>query len=220
MTNSAPQTTSTTQRATQAKPLIGIAGGIGSGKSFVARLFGELGCHVIHADDQVRLAYDDPAIRQTIRSWWGDKVFNPDGTVNRSQIATRVFTDTLERVRLEQLLHPWVDTMRRNEIAELSNNSAILAFILDTPLLFETNLNQECDAVVFVDTPDPVRLERVQKQRSWTADELAKREKLQWPLDNKRKISEYTVVNTADADAIRGQVRKILSRILEKRTQV
>ena len=72
------------------KPIIGIAGGIGSGKSFVARLFGELGCRVIHADDQVRLAYDDPAVRHTIREWWGDQVFQPDGNINRSQIAARI----------------------------------------------------------------------------------------------------------------------------------
>jgi dephospho-CoA kinase len=201
------------------KPLIGIAGGIGSGKSFVARLFGELGCRVIHADDQIRLAYQDPVIRRTIAGWWGKAVLQPDGGVNRSQIAARIFSDPADRLRLERLLHPWVESARRAEIAKYACDPEVKAFILDTPLLFETKLNQECDAVVFVDTPDSVRLERVQKQRGWAAAELTKRENLQWPLDNKREISEYTVVNTADADAIRGQVRQILSRILEKRQE-
>ncbi len=201
------------------KPLIGIAGGIGSGKSFVARLFGELGCRVIHADDQVRIAYTDPGIRQTIRSWWGDGVFQADGNIHRSQIAARIFADPVERVRLERLLHPWVEAARRAEVEAGSTDPSIKAFVLDTPLLFETKLNQECDAVVFVDTPDKIRLDRVEKQRGWAAAELAKRENLQWPLDNKRRMSEYTVVNTADADAIRGQVREILSSILEKRLQ-
>src|SRR5687767_11437573 len=88
------------------KPIIGITGGIGSGKSFVAKIFGELGCHVIHSDEQVKAAYEDPHVRKTLRDWWGDKVFKPDGQVDRGAIAKKVFTDPAERLRLEGLLHP------------------------------------------------------------------------------------------------------------------
>ncbi len=199
------------------KPIIGIAGGIGSGKSFVAKLFGELGCLVLHADEQVKSAYADPAIRQTLQSWWGPAVFNPDGSVNRPQIATLIFSDSRDRLRLEQLLHPWVDRNRREIMTQAAQNPQIHAFVLDTPLLLETGLNRECDAVVFVDAPDAVRLDRVRQQRGWNEAELSRREKLQWPLDKKREISDYVAVNTAEVDAIRGQVRDILSRIFKTR---
>jgi dephospho-CoA kinase len=199
----------------QGKPIIGIAGGIGSGKSFVARLFGEMGCLVIHADDQVRQAYSDPDIRKTLERWWGPKIYNADGTVNRPEVARRIFSHSADRVRLEQLLHPWIARQRDRLMQESAKNPQILAFIWDTPLLFETGLEQDCDAVVFVDAPEDMRFQRVSETRGWDAAEIIRREKLQWPLDKKKKISHYVVVNTADAAASRSQVRKILSRILE-----
>ena len=73
------------------KPIIGLVGGIGSGKSTVAKLFGELGCMVVDSDAQVRDAYREPPVLETLRTWWGDQVLHPDGTVNRSFIAAKVF---------------------------------------------------------------------------------------------------------------------------------
>ena len=72
------------------KPIIGIAGGIGSGKSFIARLFGDEGCLVLSADDQVRTVYADPAVRDTLEQWWGPGVINSDGQVDRRAVAQRV----------------------------------------------------------------------------------------------------------------------------------
>ena len=198
------------------KPVIGIAGGVGSGKSFIARLFGELGCAVIDSDAQVRAAYLDPSVRQTIRSWWGDEVFLPGGEINRAAIARKVFADEGQRRRLEGLIHPWVAEARRRDMSAAANDPQTVAYVWDTPLLFEAGLAPECDAVVFVDAPEEVRLERVRKTRGWDAAELRRRENLQWPLDKKRRISHYVVTNTADADDPRGQVREVLSRILAR----
>jgi len=80
-------------RVFRGKPIIGIAGGIGSGKTFVAKLFGEFGALVISSDDQVTAAYRDPHVRQTLRDWWGDDVIKPDGDINRRLIGTRIFAD-------------------------------------------------------------------------------------------------------------------------------
>lgn len=195
-------------------PIIGITGGIGSGKSFVARLFGELGCCVIHSDDQVRQAYEDAAIRQTLRDWWGASVFKPDGSVDRSAIAAKVFSDDSERQRLEKLLHPWVAAQRDVVMAKAIENQGLRAFVWDTPLLFETGLSRECDALVFVQAPPDLRFNRLARTRGWGQEEIIRRENLQWPLDKKRKLAHYVVVNTADAAACRSQVREILSRIL------
>lgn len=198
------------------KPIIGITGGIGSGKSFVACLFGKLGCAVIDADAQVREAYDDPQVRQTLRQWWGDSTFKPDGTLDRAFIARRIFNDPDERRRLEGLLHPMVHAARQRQMGILSRDPGTIAFVWDTPLLFEAGLNDQCDAVVFVDAPFEVRLDRVSRGRQWDEAELLRREKLQWPLDKKREIADYIVRNTADAGEARRQVRAVLSRILER----
>jgi len=212
------------------KPIIGIVGGIGSGKTFVARLFGELGCLVIEADALVRDAYDDPAIRDILRQWWGDEIFLPNGSLNRAAVARKVFADPQQRTRLEGLIHPWVDARRREIMARAGEDT--VAFVWDTPLLIEAGLHRDCDAIVYVDAPETDRLARVKAQRGWDSAELSRREILQMPLDKKREISDHVIVNTAggaineapgahqassDArvrDQVRNQVREILSRIV------
>jgi dephospho-CoA kinase len=198
------------------KPIIGIAGGIGSGKSFVAQLFGELGCLVISSDDQVREAYRDSTVIATLRQWWGDEVLTLAGEVNKRVIAAKVFGQPAERERLEKLLHPMVNQARERLMETAASDPTVPAYVWDTPLLFETGLNAKCDAVVFVDAPQAVRLARVTASRGWDAGELTRRENSQMPLDTKRNLSQYVVENTADADAVRGQVRAVLSRILER----
>ena len=198
------------------KPIIGLTGGIGSGKSFIAALFAELGCVVIDADAQVRAAYNDPNVRQTLREWWGEAILRPDGSVDRSAVARRIFNDSADRARLEGLLHPIVNAERRRQMGIFATQPGTIAFVWDTPLLFEVGLNTQCDAVVFVDAPFQMRLERVIASRRWDQAELLRRENLQWPLDRKQKISDYVVRNTADVVEARSQVRLVLSRILEQ----
>jgi len=199
------------------KPIIGIAGGIGSGKSFVARLFGEMGCMVISSDDLVRQAYKDSAVKQQLKHWWGKLVFDPSGEVDRSAVARKIFTAPSERQRLERLLHPIANQARERMMKQAGDDPNVVAFVWDTPLLFETELNKLCDRVVFVDAPLELRERRVREKREWSREELLQRENLQLPLDNKRRMSHDVVVNTADADgllALREQVREVLSRTL------
>ncbi|MBA3272778.1 MAG: dephospho-CoA kinase [Chthoniobacterales bacterium] len=212
------------------KPIIGIAGGIGSGKSTVARLFAELGCLVISSDDQVRDAYEQPDVKETLTHWWGKSIFRDDGAINRRAIAEKIFADPDERKRLEGLLHPRVKQMRDAVMSGKKDDARVPAFIWDTPLLFETGLNVECDAVVFVDAPTDIRNSRLRSNRGWGESELLLREKSQLPLDKKRQMSEYVISNAADAgetsepnavksaglEELRGQVRDVLSRILER----
>lgn len=186
----------------QGIPIIGIVGGVGSGKSYVAKMFGDYGCCVIHSDEQVALAYQQPAVREALRQRWGDATFNPDGTLNRKRVAERIFASTDERQWLEGVIHPVVAQLRDVTMAEAAaTQPRPVAFIWDTPLLFEVGLHQQCDAVVFVETPLDVRLERVRRSRGWDAAELARRENSQWPLDKKRDLSHYTVTNAAESAA-------------------
>jgi dephospho-CoA kinase len=198
------------------KPIIGISGGVGSGKSHIARLFGELGCAVIDSDAQVKAAYSDPSVLAKLREWWGDSMVTADGLPDRKAIAQKVFSDENERKRLEGLLHPQVARLRDQEMEALAKNTSIVAFVWDTPLLFEAGLSGKCDALLFVDTPLEIRQQRVSQTRGWSPEELLRRENLQWPLDRKRQISDYVIQNTADAGDARDQVRDVLSRILAR----
>jgi dephospho-CoA kinase len=199
------------------KPVIGIAGGIGSGKTLVAQLFGELGCMVISADDLVRRAYQDNKLKQTLRQWWGPMIFESSGEIDRPTLARKIFSNDQERRRLEKVIHPLVNEARQRLMNAGASDAQVLAFVWDTPLLFEVGLHEQCDAVVFVDAPREVRLARVSQARGWQADELESREKSQLPLDRKRETSDYVIDNnTASADEVRAQVREVLSRILAR----
>lgn len=201
------------------KPIIGISGGIGSGKTFVADLFGEMGCLVIKSDEQVLRVYEEQAVLERLRAWWGEAVLQADGKVNRRFIADRIFNNPDERRRLEQLLHPHVAHRRKAIMRAAAEDPQVLAYVWDTPLLFETGLDRECDVLVFVDAPFDVRLKRVVATRGWDREELIRREKFQRPLDTKRRISDHVIRNTADAATTRSQVREVLSRILLKTDQ-
>ncbi|HEX8521252.1 MAG TPA: dephospho-CoA kinase [Tepidisphaeraceae bacterium] len=205
-----------TTSATTRKPIIGVAGGIGAGKSFVAKFFEELGGLVLSADVHAREAYGRDDVKQMLRKWWGGDVFTSAGTVDRAKIAQRVFVEPDQRLRLEKLIHPLV-IQRRNELmSQHANDPKVTAFIWDVPLLFETGSNQRCDAVLFVDAPEAERQRRVQTQRGWDLGEMLRREKAQWPLDKKREMSDYVISNAADADAVRNQVRDVFSRIVQE----
>jgi dephospho-CoA kinase len=198
------------------KPIIGLTGGIGSGKSFVAGLFGELGCLVICSDELVRRAYDSAEVKAALCQRWAEAVFLPDGAVDRQAVANRIFNSPDDRAFMERLLHPVVTSKRTHIMQSASQNPDVLAYVWDTPLLLETGANRHCDAVVFVDAPDAVREQRVQQTRGWNAGERLRREKLQLPLDTKREMSDYSIRGAADAGQIRDQIREILSQVLAR----
>ena len=200
------------------KPIIGISGGIGSGKSFVARLFGEFGGLVLSADDQVRQAYADPSVQETLRQWWGDSIINASGEVQRKAIAAIIFNDPVQRQRLESLLHPMVARLRQSAMEAAAHDPRMVAYIWDIPLLFEVGLDSQCDALVFVEAPLEHRLKRVKADRRWDEAELVRREKLQLGLDNKRQMSKYSVQNTADVGFARQQVDAVLKKVLAAST--
>src|SRR5215212_705395 len=139
------------------KPIIGIAGGIGSGKSTVAQALGEMGCFVINSDEMAREAYKDPTVKSTLKQWWGKLVFDPSGEVDRSAVARKIFTMPSERQRLERLIHPIVNERRERLMKAAGENPGIVGFVWDTPLLFETELNKLCDCVIFVEAPAELR---------------------------------------------------------------
>jgi dephospho-CoA kinase len=192
------------------KPIIGIAGGIGSGKSTVAAMLARLGCVVADSDRDARAVLADPAVRDQLVQWWGRQMLNEDGEVDRSAVAAVVFGDAVQRRRLEQLVHPRVETCRR-ELFESAGAEAA-ALVIDAPLLIEAGLDQQCDAIIFVESDPEVRRRRVQ-ERGWDDTELKKREESQMPLDVKRSRADHLITNDADLEHLESQVRDVFRHI-------
>ena len=179
----------------EGKPIIGLAGGIGAGKSHVARALGKLGGAVIASDALVAAAYTHPAVKRQLHDWYGDAIFDGLGRVDKRAVAGRVFADAGQRERLEKLLHPIVNEARLELMRRAAGDPAVAAYVWDSPLLYETGLDARCDAVIFVDAPRDVRVERVMRTRGWDAAELDRRERVQTPLDEKRERATHVIDN-------------------------
>ncbi len=198
------------------KPIIGLSGGIGAGKSSVAREFERLGCFVASDDELSHEVMSQPEVLATLRSWWGEAVVDSAGQADRERIAGIVFSDPPERQRLEGLLHPLIRKRRADMIKAVENSSAIKAIVIDSPLLYESNLDRDCDTVVFVDAGAAERSERLRQSRGWDAEELQRRERWQISPADKRGRSEFGVDNNGDAHRLGPQVADILEAILRR----
>jgi dephospho-CoA kinase len=196
------------------KPIIGLAGGIGSGKSTVAGILEELGARVICSDRLNHEELDSPEVLRQLREWWGEFVLTADGRADRAAIRKIVSGDPAARVQLERLVHPRIAARRQALMEAYAADPAVKAIVWDSPLLFEAGLAGQCDRVIFVEAPREVRLDRVMRARGWTTDDLERLEKSQRPLDYKRDRADYRVVNNSDDQELRRQVSDTFSRIL------
>jgi dephospho-CoA kinase len=199
-------------RASVSIPILGLAGGIGAGKSTVARAFERLGCHVIDSDVRAKAALEIPRVREQLVQWWGTDILTKDQRVDRAKVASIIFSDPAERERLEALVHPIVRQDRARMIEEAAAAGAA-GIIVDAPLLFEAGVDQECDAVVYVDTPREERLRRVRESRNWTQAEFDRRESSQLPLEEKRRRCRFVIDNGQDSPELESQARAILGQM-------
>lgn len=196
-------------------PVIGVVGGIGSGKSLVSQAFADLGCGLIDSDQVAHKVLEHPAVIAQLVQWWGSDILNAQGQIERKKIARQVFGRPEEIAKLNALVHPKVDQHRRAQMENWASAGNIKAVIWDTPLLFEVGLDALCDYVVFVKVPWNIRLQRVSAARGWSEQELAKREKSQISLDKKEELSDYSVDNSGEVSNTLRQVHAIFSQILD-----
>ncbi len=177
-------------------------------------MLGELGAGVIDSDALSHEEINHPVVKETLVRWWGGKALDADGAVDREAVAAIVFNDPTQRHRLEALLHPRIAVRRADAIAEFEAQPRVKLIVLDSPLLYESDLDSMCDAVIFVDSARERRLARSEATRHWTAEEVARREKLQQPLDMKRARADYICENNSTPSDLRARVEEVFARIV------
>lgn len=188
--------------------VIGLVGGIAAGKTAVARLFGDHGVLHIDADRLAREVAAEPEVLRAVAAAFGERYVDGD-RLDRAALAALVFADAAARQRLEALLHPRIRA--RIVVALAAARAQGRSALVDAPLLFETGLDALCDTVVYVDAPAEVRARRA-AERGWDADELARRERSQLPLADKRARAGHTLDNGGDLAATGRAVADLLAR--------
>lgn len=202
--------------------VIGVAGGIGAGKSTVANAFEELGCITVGFDAEAKAALDRPDIQAKLveklarpATLANVELLGDDGRVDRSALGGLIFSNSRARAIVEGIVHPVV-WRTADEAREEASAAGAWGIVLDAALLFEAGLDGSCDVAVFVDAPRGARLERVRSKRGWDAAELERRESAQLSPDEKRLMCHAVVENRGDLEEVRRQV-SALCAILRKR---
>lgn len=177
------------------KPVIGLVGGIGSGKSLVADALARRGGHVLKGDDYGHEALRQPAIKQQVVARWGSSLLDEQGEVVRRQLGKIVFNSEAERKALEALVFPFIEKRIVEEIEAARRADSVRFIVLDAAIMLETGWNKVCDWIVYVHSPRRTRLDRLKTQRGWTQEEVEARESAQWPLAQKILKSDYVIDN-------------------------
>jgi dephospho-CoA kinase len=187
--------------------IIGLTGGIGSGKSTVAKILVSLGCDWYQADQVAKELYEtDIILRRAMEDTFGDQVYN-DNKLDRGYLAKIVFDDKKALNKLNQLIHPAVK--RHFEKFALDHPQSII--VREAAILFESGSDKDCDLIVTVGCQEDIRIARVQKRDGLSADEILKRIKNQMTDEQRAEKSDEEIVNDGRALLI-PQVVALLKR--------
>jgi dephospho-CoA kinase len=197
------------------KLVIGLLGGMGSGKSLVAAEFARHGSRVINADALGHEALRQPEIREKLVSRWGASILDENGEINRGRVGQIVFANDGERKVLESIVHPYIGQRIRQEIEAAQADSAVKRIVLDAAIMLETGWNEVCDRLIYVHAPRAARLRRLAQQRGWSAKEVEAREHAQMSLTEKAIRAESAIDNSESPDALARQVQSLLGQFGE-----
>lgn len=188
--------------------IIGLTGGIGSGKTTVANYFDKLGIPVYIADKEGKKITESPKILQSIKEKFGDDIFEGN-TLNRHKLSQIVFNDSEKLQQLNGIIHPEVEKHFKNWVSDHSNFPFL---VKETAILFESGSYKNCDIVITVIAPLEERIIRVMKRDAVTREEVLKRIKNQWSDEERIKNSDY-IIDNSDRKTIELQVKEILKKI-------
>jgi dephospho-CoA kinase len=189
--------------------ILGLVGGIASGKSVVANVLRDMGALVLDADRAGHFVLREPDVIAELRKRWGDGILDSSGQISRRAVAKIVFAqgNEAERKFLEQITHPRIEALLKQELDAVRNGpEPPPVLVIDAALLFEAGWDKLCDKILFVDASRDIRLERA-VSRGWSAEQFAAREAAQLPPEEKRARSQIVIRNVRTLENIREVLR-------------
>jgi len=194
--------------------VIGVTGGVGTGKSTVAKMFRELGAVVLDADAMAHQLMEPKRLcwRRVVDSF-GEEILNEDQSINRRRLAEIVFRDAQRRRELEAIIHPQVLREIKQRLHRLGRSRRVRAVVLDVPLLVEVDAQGMADALVVVTAPRDVQSQRL-AHRYGDSEEANARIAAQMELSAKAALADVVVDNAGTLDATRTQVKRIWEQLV------
>lgn len=194
--------------------LIGLTGGIASGKSTVSAILRQLGAHVIDADALAReiVKPHQPAWNEIVNSF-GNGILQSDQTLDRKKLRKLVFDEPNARKQLEAITHPKIRRLAQEKIAEYAATGAPLV-VYEAPLLFETGVHLWLRPVILVACDPAVQKRRLRKRDNLNEAEIEQHLRAQMNLDEKRKLADYVIENNGTREDLESTVNRLVQTIL------
>ncbi|PCH78811.1 MAG: dephospho-CoA kinase [Planctomycetota bacterium] len=197
--------------------IVGLSGGIGAGKSTVAKYLSDSlpkPVLVLSADDEVGELLNSAEVSVQVAEVLGNHLLGPDGLLDRSAVAGHIFSDEKARKTLEGLLHPAVRSSIFNKLSALEQSGGAVWALLDVPLMHENGLDRACDFEIFVEVSAAERCRRACQRHGWEENEWKSREKAQLPLEKKQQAADAMVHNEGALSSLPEQLAPIVEQIL------
>ena len=192
--------------------LIGLTGGIASGKSLVAEELKRLGAYLIDADEIAREVVKTglPTYNEIVKEF-GEKILNPDKTINRKELGRIVFSNTELRKRLERITHPRIQEKIDKYIKEIKGRNPDAIIVVDAALLIEAGLYKKMEKVIVVYADEKTQIERLMERDGFTMDAAKNRLSAQMPLTEKRRYADFVIENVEgkNKEKIKDEVKAI-----------
>ncbi len=194
--------------------VIGLTGGIGSGKTTIANYFKEKGVPVYIADDAARAVMQSQAVIEKVKEVFGESLFE-NNVLNRAKLAEIVFNDADKLAKLNAIVHPAVKEDFQSWILQHKNEEYV---IYEAAILFESGRYKDCDYIILVTAPEEVRIERVLKRDNTTREQVLSRMQMQWK-DEDRILKSNFIINNVNLKIAKEEVVKILKILNIKQNQ-
>ena len=194
--------------------LVGLTGGMGSGKTTVGNLFKKLGAHVLDADVICRslVEPEKPAWREII-NLLGEEILKDDQTLDRRKIADIVFNNPEKKKALEAILHPRVMEEERTLYAGIVKNDPGALVIIDAALLIESENYRKVDKVIVIACDEEIQLRRIMAKNMFSREDAERRLQLQMPLEEKIKFADYVLHNDSDLTVLKKKVETLFHQL-------
>jgi len=189
--------------------ILGLTGGIGSGKTIVAQLFETMGCAIYNSDEKAKELYFNTSVKTQVINLLGNESYLSEHEINKDYISKKVFSDTQLLHQLNKIIHPAV---KEDFINFQSKYSPETLIIKETALLFETGIYKELDRSVLITAPVSVKIERVMKRSKMTKEDVEKRMLTQWTDEQKKPLANFIIVNDNN-QALIPQVLQIIKKL-------
>ena len=194
--------------------LVGLTGGMGTGKTLAASIFKELGAHILDADLICRKLVEpgQPALKE-ISECFGGNILDKSRNLDRKKLAQIIFNNPYKKKILENILQPKVFAFEKEKYKNICKNYPNALVVIDAALLIESGNYKNMDKVVVINTDEKIQMERVLARGGWCKDEIVSRINNQMPSKEKKRYADFILDNSSDKFQLRNQVEDLYAKL-------